>query len=190
MNSPLQAFYTKLSISEKRVLLLTIILLGGTFIDRVVVLPLVTGMSSLSQSVKEQEAAIKKSLTVLEHKDGIVAESRDYEAYSLESKNPEEEMVGLLKEVESIAKKVGVSLIYVKPGTVKEEKNIKKYYSTLECEAPMEQVATFFHDIESSTKFLKIEKYQIQPRGKDSSTARCSVTVYKAVLSRGEGFLN
>jgi hypothetical protein len=46
----------------------------------------------------------------------------------------------------------------------------------------MEQVPTFFQGIESSTKLLKIEKYQIQPKTKDSSIARCAVTIYKTVL--------
>jgi hypothetical protein len=183
MNNPLAPFYAKLSKKEKSILFFTLFFLSITFVDRVIVLPLATSMSALSQSVRDQETAIKKSLSVLLHKDSIIAENRDYMAYSLEAKNPEDEMVGLLKEVELEANKAGVNLLYVKPGTMAEEKNIKKYYSTLECEATMEQVATFFHGIESSTKLLKIEKYQIQPKSKNSSIARCAVTVYKAVLS-------
>ena len=179
----LAQYYSKLSKTEKKVLFVTLLFLGFAFADRVIVLPITTSLSSLTANIHEQEGAIKKSMNVLLHKEGIIAESREYMAYSVEAKNPEEEMVGLLMEVESVAEKSGVSLIYVKPGTVKEEKGIKKYYSNLECEAPMEQVATFFHSIESSTKLIKIEKYQIQPKSKESSIARCSVSVYKTVLS-------
>ena len=119
---------------------------------------------------------------MLLHKETIIEESQKYAAYFAASKKSEEEMVDLLKEVEAVANKSGVNLIYVKPGTAKEEKRVKKYYAILECEASMDQVATFFHDIEGSTKLLKIEKFQIQPKSKDSSVARCSVTAYKTVL--------
>ena len=183
MKHKLFAVYLKLSKTEKKIFWLAVVLLGAVFVDRVIVLPVVTTLTNLHTNVREQEQSIKKSMNVLLHKDGIIAESREYRAYSVEATNPEEEMVGLLKEVESVAEKSGVSLAYVKPAATKEEKGIKKYYCTLECEAPMEQVATFFHGIESSIKLLKIEKYVIQPKSKDSSIARSTVTIYKTVLS-------
>ena len=181
--NPLTKFYAKLSKNEKRVLFAAAVVVGFVFVDRVIVLPVATTLSDLNHNIHEQETSIKKSMRMLLHKDSIISESREYMAYSVEAKNAEEEMVALLKEVESVAEKSGVALIYVKPGTVKEESGIKKYYANLECEAPMEQVATFFHDIESSNQLIKIEKYQIQPKSKESSTARCTITIYKTVLS-------
>ena len=179
----LTKFYAKLSKSERRILFITLLFLGLVFTDRVIVMPITTTLSALNQSVREQETSIKKSMNVLLHKDSILKESKEFMSYSVEAKNAEEEMVGLLREVESVAEKAGVSLIFVKPGTIKEEKNIKKYYANLECEGPMEQVAAFFHDIESSNQLIKIEKYQIQPKSKDSNIARTTVSVYKTVLS-------
>jgi len=66
--------------------------------------------------VHDQEASIKKSMNMLLHKETITAESSEYASYSIEAKNPEEEMVGLLKEVESVAGKSGVSLLYREAG--------------------------------------------------------------------------
>ncbi len=181
MNKALD-LYKKLSKLEKRLLAVTLLFLGSAFVDRVIVMPVVTTLTGLNQSVRDQETSIKKSMNMLLHKDTIMTESREYQSYSIEGKNPEEEMVGLLKEVETVAKKSGVSLLYVKPGVMKDELGTKKFYANLECEGPMEQVATFFHDIESSTQLIKIEKYTIQPKSKSSSIARCVVSVYKTVL--------
>lgn len=177
-------FYAKLKKGERRILFVTAFFLAALFVDRVIILPLSLSLNGLSNSIKEQEVAIKKSMSVLAHKETITAESREFAQYSLEAKNPEEEMVALLKEVESVAERSGVNLIYVKPGAVKDEKGIKKYYSNLEFDSPMEQAATFFHGVESSNKLLKIEKYQIVPKSKDSSIARCTVSVYKTVLAK------
>jgi hypothetical protein len=183
MKNQFAEIYKKLSKTEKKILWVAGLLVALSFADRVIVMPVVTTLSTLNTSIHEQESSIRKSMNVLLHKEGITAESREYMSYSVEAKNPEEEMVGLLREVEAAAEKTGVNLMYVKPANTKDENGVKKYYCTLECEAPMEEVATFFHDIESSTKLLKIEKYQIQPKSKESSTARATVTIYKTVLS-------
>ncbi len=183
MKNPLTAFYVKLSKKEKRIFFIAFLLVGGAFVDRVIVMPVITTLSTLNNSIRDQETAIRKSMNMLLHKEAIIEESREYAAYSVESRNPEEEVVGVLKEVESVAEKSGVSLVYVKPGTMRQDKAAKYYYANLECEAPMEQMATFFHSLESSGKLLTIEKYQIQPKNKDSSIARCTMSVYKTVLS-------
>ena len=183
MKNNLFAMYHKFSKAEKQALWAALLVVGLMFTDRVFIMPVTTTLSVLTTSIREQEGAIKKSMNMLLHKDGIINESREYMAYSVEAKNPEEEMVSLLKEVESVAEKSGVNLVYVKPAATKEDKGIKKYYCILECEAAMEPLAVFFHGVESSTKLLKIEKYQIQPKSKESSTARSTVTIYKTVLS-------
>ena len=178
----LAQFYTKLKKGERRILAITVLFVGLAFVDRVIVMPITSTLTTLNQSVHEQETAIRKSMNMLLHKETIATESSEYASYSIEAKNPEEEMVGLLKEVESVAGKSGVSLLYVKPGTIKDDPGTKKFYANMECEGPMEQIATFFHDIESTSELIKIEKYQIQPKSKGSSTARVAMSIYKTVL--------
>ena len=178
----LAQFYAKLKKGERRILAATVLVAGFAFVDRVIVMPILSTLTTLNQSVREQETSIRKSMNMLLHKETITAESNEYASYSIEAKNPEEEMVGLLKEVESVAGKAGVSLLYVKPGTIKDESGTKKFYANMECEGNMESVATFFHDIESTAQLIKIEKYTIQPKSKGSSSARATVPVYKPVL--------
>jgi len=182
MKNKVTEFYSKFSSTEKKIFWVAMLLIGLLSVDQFIMLPVLKTLTSLQTNLRDQESSIKKSMAVLLYKDRIIAESREYSAYLVEAKDPEEEMVGFLKEVEVAAEKSGVSLVYIKPANVKDEKGSKKYYAVLECEALMEQVATFFHTIESSVKLLKIEKYQIQPKSKDSSIARCSVTIYKTIL--------
>jgi Tfp pilus assembly protein PilO len=183
MKNKLIDVYIKMSKTEKKVLGAAVMLVGLAFADRVILTPVMTTLAHQAASIREQESSIKKSMNVLLHKDGIIAESRDYMSYSVEAKDPEQEMVALLKEVEAIAERSGVTLAFVKPAATKEEEKVKRYYCTLECEGPMDKMATFFHGIESSNKLLKIEKYQLQPKAKESSIARAALTIYKTVLS-------
>ncbi len=175
-------FYTKRSARERRVLIGTALVIGLLLADRIVVGPVYRNLVALDKETQNEEVAIRKSLHVLFQKDRILSESKEYIGYSVEAKNPEEEMVGLLKEIEGLADRSTVSLLYVKPGNSKEDGDAKKYSANLECEAQMEQIATFFHEIESSNKLLKIERYEIQPKNKDSSIARCVMVISKTVL--------
>ena len=184
MKKKLMDFYARLSKREKLILFGTVVMLGVFVTDKVIIGPSYRKMTALDADIQAQEAAIKKSVYVQVQEERILAEGKEFMSYSVESQNPEQEMVGLLKEIESTADSAGVSLLYVKPAKEEGDGSVKKYFANLECEAEMEQVATFFHGIESSTKLLKVEKYEIQPKNKESSIARCTITISKTVLSR------
>lgn len=182
MTKKLMDFYVKLSLREKRILYGAVGLIGLILVERLVVHPIASKLAGLDRSIHDQKTAIRKSMHVLLQKEKIMRESKQYASYSLESKGPEEEMTGLLKEIEAIANHSSVTLLYVKPVSAKESGNAKKYYASLECEAPMEEAVRFFYNIESAARLLKIEKYTISPKSKDSSIARCTVTVSKTVF--------
>ena len=133
----LNKFYAKLKPGERRILAVTVFIVGFLFVDRVIVIPITSTLTTLNQNVHDQETSIRKSMNMLLHKETITAESTKYASYSIEAKNSEEEMVGLLREVESVAGKAGVSLLYVRPGTIKDELGTKKFYATMECEGTM-----------------------------------------------------
>ncbi len=183
MTKKLLDFYVKLSPREKRILYGTLIVISLLLVERLIIHPIAEKLTGLDRSIRDQKMAVKKSMHVLLQKERILQEAKDYASYSAEPKDPEEEMTSLLKEIESLANNSSVTLSYVKPVNTKESGNAKKYFASLECEAPMEEATRFFYSIESSAKLLKIEKYTIQPKSKASSLARCTATVSKTVFS-------
>jgi hypothetical protein len=175
---------SKLSPREKWILGGTLLILSLFFLDRFVMGPSVNKLHRLDQQTREEENAIKKSLLVLIRKDQITIEHQAFSNYVVESKNPEEEMTLLLKEVENVASQASVSLLYDKPGNIEEKGKIKKYAASLEFESDMPKLMTFIFMIESSQKLLQVEKYEIQPQiqEKGPTQARCTMTVSKTVL--------
>ena len=176
-------FYEKLSQREKRILYVVAVIMGFLAMDRLIVGPVFQKMWLLNRQIRDEEVAIKKSLHILLRKQQIAAESKQFVIFSVESQNPEQEMTSLLNEIENIANSSSVRLLYVKPGSTKEDGSVKKYFATLECEAQMAEMASFFHNIENSTKLLQIEKLSIQPKSKESSIGRCSATISRTILS-------
>ncbi len=179
----LKAFYTKLSKRERMILYGTILFLGFLFIDRLILSPILRKMTQLEEEITGQEAGIKKSLHVLLRKEQIVADGKQLEKYATSSDLPDDkEMTVLLKELESMAQKSAVSIVYVKPGAIEQEQGMKRFLASLECEAEMREIVLFFHSLESSAKLLQIERYEIQQKNKESSTARCTIVVSKTLI--------
>ena len=184
MIKKLTAFYARLSKRERLILIFTSLVLAALLVDRLVLTPARDQMKLLDTKILDEEKAIKKSLRVLLRKDQVASDVKRYAVFSIDVKKPEEQMTSLLKEIENIADKASVSLLYVKPGSEKEGGDANKYLANLECEGQMEQIITFFYRIENSVGLLGIEKYDIQPKSKDSGTVHCVMTISKMALSR------
>ena len=183
MIKKLSEFYVRLSKREKLILAGTSLVLAALFMDRLILTPARYQIKLLDTKIRDEENAIRKSLQVLLRKDQITTDVKRFAVFSMDVKKPEEQMTSFLKEIENIADKASVSLLYVKPGNEKEGEETKKYLANLECEGQMEEIVSFFYRIEDSVNLLEIEKYDIQPKSKESSVVHCVMTVSKMALS-------
>jgi Tfp pilus assembly protein PilO len=121
-------------------------------------------------------------MLILSQKDKILSESAKYATYLSRMKSEDEETTTLLKEIEALANKTAISLIDMKPTALKSAGTYKKFLVNLNCEAQMEQLVDFMYNIENSNKLLVIERYQISPKSKESSIARCSMSIAKIFM--------
>lgn len=182
----IQFFYTILSRFSKRekvVFYTALFFISLTLVDRLMISPVIYKIKSLNKEIQAKETEIKGNLRLLTHKDRILAESKQYSSYASSLRSEEEEMTSFLKEIENSANKTSIYLIDMKPGGVKEVDSSKRYFVNLNCEAQMEQLVNFMHDIENSDKLLIVDKYQISPKSKESSSiVRCRMTISKVAL--------
>jgi hypothetical protein len=178
----LYAMLSRLSKREKLVLNLTVLVISLTLLDRMIINPITFKMRSLNKEIQEEMTSIKKNIRLVAQKETIRSEAGKYDSYVSSSKSEEEEITSALKEIENLANKSSVYLIDMKPGGLKETSSTKKYLINLNLEAQMEQLTDFMYEIESSNWMFTIEKYQIGPKSKDSSVAKCSMTISKMVL--------
>ena len=175
----LYTFLSHLSKREKVVVYATAFFISLMLLDRMIISPISGKINSLDKEIQAKESDVKKNLRILAQKNRILTESAKYSFFLAGSKSEEEEMTFILKEIENMANKSSVYLIDLKPGGVKTVGSSKKYAVNLTCEAQMEQLTEFMYDIESSDKLLTIEKYQIGPKSKESSVARCTMSISK-----------
>lgn len=177
----LPTFLSRLSKKEKIIFYLAVFFVSLALLDRLIVSPISSKMSFLNKEIREKELAIKKFLHLLALKESILAESKKYSSL-VDIESQEEETTSILKDIENFANKASVYLIDMKPAGLKETGSAKKYQINLNVEAQVEQLVDFMYSIENSNKLLSIEKYQLSPKSKESSLARCSMSISKIVM--------
>lgn len=176
------AFIARLSKREKLIFYGAAFFISLTVLDRLIVSPVSGKIKLLDKQIKEKEYTIKNNIELLARKDRIITESKKYSSF-LNGAQPQEELVtSVLKEIESLANKSSVYLIDIKPAGFKDSGTVREYAVSLNCEAQMEQLVEFMYSIENSNQMLAIDKYQLSPKAKESSLARCSMTVSKITM--------
>src|SRR3989338_276322 len=181
----LQAFYTFLARLSKRE---KIVFYGAAFfvsvmaLDRLIISPISSKMKLLDDQIKKKEEAIKNDIRIIAQKDRIASLSNKYASMLSGGSSTEETVTPVLKEIEGLANASSVYLIDVKSTGFKDTGQMREYSIVLNCEAQMEQLVDFMYKIENSDKFLLIERYQIVPKSKESSIARCSMSITKIVV--------
>jgi Tfp pilus assembly protein PilO len=181
----LQNFFSilaHLSKREKLILYGAIVFISLAFLDRMVISVASSKIKSLDKEIETKESEIKNYLKILAQKNRIEIQRANYSSYLGSEKSENEEVTVFLKEIESLANKAEIYLIDMKPAGIKDQGSSKKFLVNLNCEGEMKQIAVFMYTIETSNKLLTIDKYQISPKSKDSSLAKCSMVISKLVI--------
>lgn len=178
----LKIFLGRLSKKEKFVFYVAVTMVTLLIMDRAIIAPVFYKIKSLNQEIQNKQGEVKKNLKILSQKEKILAESAKYSTFASDSQLSDDEQITLvLKELENLASKSSVYLVDMKPAGIKESGSSKKIMVNLNCEAQMEQLVDFMYNMENSSSLITIEKYQLAPKSKDSSVAKCSISVYKVV---------
>ena len=181
----LDTLYTLISHLSKRERMIfygAVFFVFMTLLDRLVIYPVSSKMNWLKRESEEKESSIRENLHILAQKDKILLQSSQYASFFSAVQSEEEEITAILGEIEALANKSSVYLLDLKPAGQKESGLARKYMVNLNCEAKMEQMIDFMYNIENSNRLLIIEKYQMNPKSKESSIAKCSVGVSKIVI--------
>jgi Tfp pilus assembly protein PilO len=175
----LSGIISRMNKKEKRIVYIAGFLLAILFLERLIIYPIYYRIKSFNKEIKDTELEIKKNLHIIAQKDKISKEKDAYASFLSRAKSEEEEISSILKEIEELANKSSIYLEDMKPAGTKIIDSNKKYMINLNCEAQMEQLIDFMYNIENSSKLFAIEKYEINPKARDSSVAKCSMSISK-----------
>ncbi len=180
----LHKLFLQLSKRERLVLYVAVAFVSISLLDRMLIYPVYSKIDSLNKEINQKEVGISRNLRILEQKERIILEAKNYAPFFIEPKSEEEEMTIFLKQIESISNKSSLYIVDMKPAGSKEEKNnIKRFTVNLSCEGQMEQVMDFMYNIENSSELLVIDRYQLNPKSKESMVIQCNMAISKLIIS-------
>ncbi len=168
---------------EKLIFFGALIFVSFALTDRLIIRTFFSILSGQDKQIRDKETRIKASLRVMAQKDRIELQHTNYKSYLGSAKTENEEFTSILKVLDSLAPvQPGFNLVDMKPVGVKESAASKKYLVALNCEGTMEKLTEFMYNIETATKLLAVDKYEITPKSKDTNLAKCSMTISNLVL--------
>ncbi len=179
---PLVKFLSRLSVREKYILYAAVSFVSLTLVDRLIVVPISQKLRTLKSQIEKTEQRVREDLHVLAQKDAIEKDKAKNAAFLIGGKSEEEQITSILKEIEILASASSVYLIDMKPAGSKAVASSTKYMVNVNCEAEMSKIVDFMYSLENSSKLLTIERFQVNPKSRDSSTAKCSITIAKIIF--------
>ena len=153
-------------------------LLVASLIIRIIFTPFHQKLAALDRDIILNEARLKKGVGLMEKKDAIEEEYAKYASYfSLQGDSGEEAVASFLREIESVARSSGMTILDMKPQKEpKGDKFSQQYEISIKAEADMASVVKFLHALQESTLLLSVEKMVLVPRGGEEATT-LSVTL-------------
>jgi Tfp pilus assembly protein PilO len=129
--------------------------------------------------LENKNAKLFKNLKLLVNKESIEKEYDRYKDYIQKAGGSEEEVAGVLKEIENTASGCGVKITSIKPKGVKQLKGYKKIDIELIAEAKLNQFLKFIYEVEGSKKLLKVERLVLSLKGSQSDLLKGTLIIRK-----------
>jgi len=156
------------------------IVLGS--IDRFFYQPIMNLFNEVEQEILSQEIQLRKNMRFLAAREAISNRYSAYAAFAVTTGSDEEEVAGLLNEVEGVARKSGLALLNMKPKPAFTTEFGKQYPVEVEVETEMSQLIKFIYGLQNSKYILGVKKLRLVPKGKKSSQIKGYVLVQKTVI--------
>jgi hypothetical protein len=180
----IQNFIAGLNAGQKKLLVVTAVIVIAALFDRLLIGPTMSHLSSINEDIVKEEATIKQDMRFLGYKDRILQESREIEPYLTKEVSTDEEMIAaFLRKIESLASKSNVNLIRINPAPGEQGAEYWKYQADLECSGNLPDVIAFMHKINSDNELMKVDKFSLNGKKTDTDDIKAAMTVEKIVVT-------
>ncbi len=177
-------FIAGLNENQKKLLLITVVLVIAALFDRLLIAPTMSRLSSIEEDIAKEEATIKQDMRFLGYKDRIAQESNEIKPYLTKNMSTDEEMIAaFLRKLESLAGQTKVTLIKISPAPGEQDADYWKYQADLECSGNLGDVISFMHAVNSDTDLMKVDKFNFSGKKSDTDEIKATMTVEKVVVT-------
>ncbi len=178
----LNQIVSRLSPRQRTWLYVTVAIVGLGFVERFVYAPVGGRLEELDQEILVKENQLKKNLTNLAAREGVLKAYAPYTAYASPKASDEEAIGGLLKEIEELARKSGLALVNVRPKPATKIDVGKRYPVEVELETDMGPLIRFIHGLHGSKYPLRVNQMRLDSKGGRSAQVRVYLLINKSAI--------
>lgn len=174
----------KLSKREHVVLSAAAVLLTAWVIYGLIVEPFAGKWKRMDSAVKAKTISIIKSSDILARYEEAEKKYPAHPALLAEkSGTEEEEVAGILGEVESISKNSACNILNIKPRQSKKIGDYKELSCDISAEGDMNTFTRFIYGVENSAGLLKVKSFSITSKSASSGVLKATFIISKVILS-------
>ncbi len=188
MIAALVSFVSRLTKRERVAFYGALIVVSFLLLDRLMLRPILTKIEDLDKEIAEDEVSIRKALGIVDREEELLERSGMYAPYLKKPGSDEEEKLALMEHIQGLASKSSVAVEEIRAELKLAEEEgenaaLEKYVVSLRCEGEMQELVSFFYDIEESKeRLLKIKNFSMVLKGKDSSAITCTMEISRHII--------
>jgi len=175
-------FRINLSNRERRLFILTVLIISLSLIYNFIFDPLINRCDELKKEILIKKAQLQKAAQLIRARDRIEAEFKKLSGFMGRAGSQEEAFTLLLKEIEELARKSDVHINEIKPRPVKKAAFYKNYSIDLEITAEMDGIIRFLYAISSSSSLLNVERIRLDSQTKPKAGLKGHLLISKILL--------
>jgi len=157
--------FSSISKREKNIIIAIIILAVFGVFWNFILEPCLKKWQDLDAQIAAKKVKLQKCVKSISDFQTKNAEYGKYASFVKGSKSDEQQLAVVLSEIDQLAKDSGVTLIILKPNSVKDVKIYKKFLAEAELDTTIKGLIKFLYQTENSNQMLKIENMDINATG-------------------------
>ncbi len=146
------------------------------------IVPTVDRLEQIQRDITLQTKQLAAHRRSLSQRDRVFQIYQHYAHLTRAAASDEEEASRLLKEVESLARVAGVTVVNLKSRPVEASGMVKWYRVDMEAESPLESLTRFIYQVEQSPLLLRVERFDVKQDEKLQGPLKCTLQISKVVI--------
>ncbi|HNV23589.1 MAG TPA: GspMb/PilO family protein [Candidatus Omnitrophota bacterium] len=157
-------------------------LMAAFIFDKVFLSGIRTKLNDLSWDIKKEESRFWEGAKIAHQKEDIRENYERYKNFVDIPRSDKEILTGFLKEVESLVKASGGSVMSFSPRQEQEQKtNCMKYLADLQIEIEPKQLFKFLSSVEESQWLMMVDSLSISPKNEQANLLKVDAVLSMAV---------
>lgn len=178
---------SSLSRRERLLAMAGALILSVMALDRGVLGPWLRHTRTIHQEIQRLEAMIRNDRELSRRKPKILEQAQTYQEYLSLTPSPEPDMASLLREIETLGGRSGVSLGRVKPLEETTEGLPQSFAIEVEYKGSLQEWVHFVYLLQTSRSLFEVERATVARMQEGSSQVQGSLRLTSQVNHSGQG---